>query len=444
MYKLLVRLLLIGLIVQTFIVFVGGPSIGIQVANVNVNILEIVFFISLLIVILTLPIEFKNHLYGKLKAKNLYSLFLLLLFIPIFLWGVYKGFVFGYPAVFTYSIGVFFVIFSILLSYLAGFSEIEIKRWIKIISRFFLVLAVISIPFLFLSRFFNFSSPFVLDYYGYPVWFMISFGFLYTFVMVFVNKSSSIVEKVGFFIFFLAELIGFEKKILASLLVSILTTVFLYWINGRKFGVPSSSKLTKVFSTILITLILIVLLLIAGEVTSIGGFYTNFWEDRVLHLNSYGEIDLLGGRSEVWRITLQMITQRPWDGYGVGIRVENSSLYAENKPYLSTHNTYLHFILALGLPGGVIVILNLINIMKNLTKSIGRCRPANFPLIVVLFSYIVGFIFMSFFDTFTIAQSGYVLFGLLVGFTLSLGEQKPNSIIRNNSAILFSRSNAKG
>lgn len=413
MFKLGVKIIFVSALLQALIVFFLGPDFGFEWTDIHWDLLDVVLVIVSYLCLIAFPLENRHNRFGR-EIRVLLPLAKAIVFLlPFLLWGIYLGMMNGYRAFYSYTIGIVWILVVGLLAYLARLSLREIEKLIKLLLYTSFVMALFAIPALLASNFWGLPNPFTLDYYGNSGLYLISSAFLYLLVQWIVFGRLSPFDHICSMLFFVALVLAFTKKIILPTVVTVPFLIFLAWRSDLVLARSARSVYAKLSIMLVIGLIFVWLFSQVNALPSeVTDFYLMAWQVRYLHLDS--EAGVLGGRSDLWSKAFAMILDNPL-GYGIGVPIETDSTL---KPLLSVHNTYLHFFLALGVPGGLVVLWIVFQLVRVLFKTIQVANRSHYSLHLFLVANVIWFLVMCLGDMFTIMPVAYVLFALSTGFLL--------------------------
>ncbi|HEY9611934.1 O-antigen ligase [Allocoleopsis sp.] len=211
---------------------------------------------------------------------------------------------------------------------------------------------------------------------------------------------------------------GFSLSVLLILLTGSKTALLLFLI--MVILLPFYQALRRK-DTILIPLI-ITLILVTG---SIAVIVVGNWENLLLGL---GRDPTLSGRTDLWELAIEKISERPWLGYGYqGFWQEGGGAEiiwkAEGYKPPHAHNGFVNITLDLGLTGLCIFLLTLaVNYGRSIAwLRLGRTTVELWPI------FYVTFFFMYNNTENTIISHNSIFWALLVAVSLSL---KRNRMIK--------------
>lgn len=200
------------------------------------------------------------------------------------------------------------------------------------------------------------------------------------FILIFVLPSSLNTNTIGSYVYFLSffpllYLVGYAKNLKKTsiLLISSITLFAVLAVDARSillsaaFGFMTFSLWKFITSRkILFNLYFILILVFNYFVIVIYPnmrYWSNFQELNELSLRFTGK-DLMSGRNTIWVQLVDIISLKPWFGYGSSIEPEDFLTHS-----LSAHNLYIQIGLQVGLIGVSLLILFFFVIWKSFWKN---------------------------------------------------------------------------
>jgi O-antigen ligase len=408
--RLAIKIVFAGIVITAWLSFFLGFDYGFSFFGIHWNTLDLALLLAAFLAIISFPGNF-----GKDGIKRnrfiLVLLVALLFFLPILIEGVYRGVTYSYRVVISYGMGILWCIILVYNAFNTSIKWEVLDKWVDILLTAIFPLALFAITGqLSSNRFFSFN----LDFYTYGILYLFSLGFLYYYSKIIFSNSKSFftILRITSFLLILTLSFEYKKVIIPSGIAGVIMTTI--WLS-RKFTTKTAIMLIRLPAAAITILLVFILLQYSGLDAS---YFNTVYEVRYLHIDNDG--DITGGRVHIWRETIELVKKEPIRGYGVGIWLRNLNPYAGDKTHLSSHNTFLHFFLALGIPGGLVfsfIVLLLLVIAYRNTINLG-VDGISFSFKLFLFGSLISYTINSFFDMFTIIQIGYVLFSIAAGIYL--------------------------
>jgi hypothetical protein len=415
------KIIIYSAVMQSFLDMISGHTIEVKTFIFYWQPVQIIMNIVDYLWLLFYVFDRNSHFYkrDKLNKKWYFVFFISILSIVS---GVQKGFGKQYIGYWGDTETLFWIFNFIIIGRTINTNEARFYALLQSLKKIIIIFAVLGI-FLGIQKIFFPSSFSGRIHYNES--FLISFYFFIFSNDVIIYGSRSKTDIIGFYSIILFLLINFNKSIILLSVCSVI--MILYFSLSRKTLKyrKKQSFYKKLLIPLLIFMTLSVLIVDAFEIKPIRRFAEYQWSERILH-KSQGDIS--AGRFELWKTTIKNVKENPYRGMGIGFRIDERNGSGGNKELIPNkkgvhvHNHWLYFIGAIGLPGGLFLIIAYIIYLVTTARIIrSRFKESDYPAFYIpwwCFSFSMGI--FALYGLWNISPVGYILYGFSIGYNMKL------------------------